>query len=262
MVHGLMNDESIWHSEELHLLQRLGSALEMNAEASILYLRYNTGLHISENGRSLSNLVQNLINKYKTEINELVIIAHSMGGLVSRSSCYYCTNQNQSWTALLKKVFLIGVPNEGSYLARAAYNIDNFFKKLNRSEKEWIAKMLDIRSNGIKDLSFAFLVDEDWLKLPEKNAKNIKPTKVLPLPNVDYYLIAAAVSEKSKLKRILSYFGDGLVEESSALSSLFKTFSFESGSVTMKLFPDENHLSLLESKDVLEFTSISLGWKS
>ena len=33
IVHGLMNDESIWYSEPKDLVQRLGSALEMKSEA-------------------------------------------------------------------------------------------------------------------------------------------------------------------------------------------------------------------------------------
>lgn len=260
IVHGLMNDESIWQSEPVDTVQRLGSAIEKESMANILYVRYNTGLHISENGRSLSNLIQEFIEIYQTEIKELNLICHSMGGLVSRSACYYANAQSQNWTYLLKRVFLIGVPNEGSYLARVAYMTQYFFRKMDPSENSSIAKFFDVRSNGIKDLSFGYLVDEDWQNKRDGNDKNIEPTKVFPLPDVDYFLIAATVAEENQKSRIFTFFGDGLVEKQSALSSLFNTNSMVTGKVEMKLFPNENHLTLLDSKDVFEFVKIGLGW--
>jgi pimeloyl-ACP methyl ester carboxylesterase len=260
MVHGLMNDESIWQSEPIDTVQRLGSALEKKPKATVLYLRYNTGLHISENGRSLSDLIQKFVETYQSEIKKLVIISHSMGGLVSRSACYYAGIQNQNWTELLKKVFLIGVPNEGSYLARVAYMTQYFFRKLDPSEKDTVAKFFDVRSNGIKDLSFGYLVDEDWQNKKDGIEKNIQATKIYPLQNLDYYLIAGTVSEEKNKNRVFTFFGDGLVEKKSALSDLFITNSMISGKVNMKLFPNENHLTLLESKEVAEFVKTGLGW--
>lgn len=260
MVHGLMNDESIWQSDPNDKVEWLGSALEKKQKANILYIRYNTGLHISENGRLLSNLLQKFIEAYQTEIKELCIISHSMGGLVSRSACYYAGIQSQNWISLLKKVFLIGVPNEGSYLARVAYMTQYFFRKIDPSENDSVAKFFDVRSNGIKDLSFAYLVDEDWQNVKDGNEKNIKATKILPLPNVDYYLIAGSVTEEKNKNRIFTFFGDGLVEKESALSELFNTNAMISGKVNMKLFPNENHLTLLESKEVSEFIKLGLEW--
>jgi len=261
-VHGLMNDERIWQSGPKDKLAWLGSALEKESKANILYIRYNTGLHISENGRAFSNLLQKLIEAYGSEIKELNLISHSMGGLVSRSACYYAGTQSQNWINSLKKIFLIGVPNEGSYLARVAYMTQYFFRKIDPSENDSVAKFFDVRSNGIKDLSFAYLVDEDWQNLSDGNEKNITATKILPLPNVDYYLIAGSMTEDENKSRLFTYFGDGLVEKKSALSNLFNTNSMISGKVNMKIFPKENHLTLLESKEVFEFIKISLDENS
>jgi pimeloyl-ACP methyl ester carboxylesterase len=260
IIHGLMNDESIWQSAATDKALRLGTALEKEKKANILYIRYNTGLHISENGRKVSNLIQALIEKYP-EIKELVIISHSMGGLVSRSAGYYADIQRQSWISILKKVFLIGVPNEGSYLAKVAHITQYFFRKIDPTEKDSVAKFFDVRSNGIKDLSFGYLVDEDWQNTENENKKNVETTKVFPIANVDYYLIAGTIAEKEKRSRIFTFFGDGLVEKESALSNLFKTNSLKSGKVEMKLFAKENHLSLLESEMVREYLKESLGWR-
>lgn len=259
VIHGLMNDESIWQSEPTDKIQRLGAVLENEEKANVLYIRYNTGLHISENGRKLSKLLQSFVEQY-TEIKELTILSHSMGGLVSRSAGYYADIQQQNWISLLKKVFLIGVPNEGSYLAKVAHITQYFFRKLDPSENDSVAKFFDVRSNGMKDLSFGYLVDEDWQNAENENKKNVNITKVNPLPNVDYYLIAGTIAEEEKRNKVFTFFGDGLVEKESALSELFKTNSLKTGKVEMKLFAKENHLSLLESKKVNEYVKKSLGW--
>jgi pimeloyl-ACP methyl ester carboxylesterase len=252
-VHGLMNDEAIWKSNPEDILQRLGSFLEKQNNANILYLRYNTGRHISENGREFSLLLEKLCIGAHTKINELYIVAHSMGGLVTRSACHYANVLNHEWLKLLKKVFLIGVPNDGSYLARVAHMTQYFLRKADPTENHSIAKVLEIRSNGIKDLSFGFLVDEDWQNTNYENQKKTKATKIFPVPNVEYHLIAATVSDKNEKKKLFTFFGDGLVEKQSALSDLFKDNKIQTGLIHFKLFEGENHLSLLESNAVQEY---------
>jgi hypothetical protein len=261
MVHGLMNDETIWHSNPEDLIQRMGTFLEKQNKANILYIRYNTGRHISQNGRDFSSLIQNLIDTFKNYIKELTIISHSMGGLVTRSAGYYAEKSGHNWLSKLKNVFLIGVPNEGSYLARVAHMAQYFLRKFDPTENDTIAKFFEIRSNGIKDLSFGFLVDEDWQNPNYEREKKVKATKVYPVPNVEYYLVAGTVSTKSEKKKIFTFFGDGLVEKQSALSDLFKEKESQQGMVHFKLFENENHLSLLESEKVQEFMFESLNWK-
>ncbi len=58
------------------------------ATAPIL-LRYNTGLHISVNGRTLAGILDLLHDQWPVPITELVLVGHSMGGLVARSACHY-----------------------------------------------------------------------------------------------------------------------------------------------------------------------------
>lgn len=260
LVHGLMNDETIWKSGPEDLVLRMGTFLETHKRANILYVRYNTGRHISQNGRELSVLINNLIQEYGNEINELVLTGHSMGGLVIRSACYYAGRLNHSWLQRLKTVFLIGVPNEGSYLAKIAYTTQYFLQKVDPSEDKSIAKFFDIRSNGIKDLSFGFLVDEDWQNPAYEKEKKIRATKVYPLEDVNYHLIAATVTGKKSKSKLAVLFGDGLVEKESALSQLFKEKHAKTGRVEFKLFEGENHLSLLESKLVHRYVAECLGW--
>ena len=50
-----------------------------------VYLRYNPGRHISENGRDLAHRLQALVDAWPVPVEAISILAHSMGGLVSRS---------------------------------------------------------------------------------------------------------------------------------------------------------------------------------
>ena len=260
-LHGLMNDETIWQSEKKDTLKRLGTFIESQNKANVLYIRYNTGRHISENGRNLSCLLELIEDLYENDIVEINIIAHSMGGLVTRSAGHYATVLNHNWIKKLKKVFLIGVPNDGSYLARTAYMAQYFLRKLDPTKHDEYARLFDIRSNGIKDLSFGFMVDEDWMDPLFEKQKSRKATKIYPLTGVDYYLIAATVADQNQKNKFFTFFGDGLVEKESALSNLFKENVVDSGYIHFGYFPEENHLTLLESEKVQEYLLKGLEWK-
>ena len=62
-----------------------------------VYLRYNTGLHISDNGQQLADMLAQLQLLWPVPIDELALVGHSMGGLVVRSACYYGARQHHSW---------------------------------------------------------------------------------------------------------------------------------------------------------------------
>jgi len=253
LIHGLMGDEYMWKAIKPSGDNKIGDWLEENKSSHILYLRYNTGLHISENGRALSNLLNQLIGLYGNKIQQINLLGHSMGGLVIRSAGYYADIQRQNWTSKLKTIFLIGVPNEGSYLAQMGFFVGHLFRKLDISYNDNIAKFMDIRSNGIKDLSFAYLIDEDWLN---KNAEDIEKhtvTKVRPITGVKYYLIGGILGKKHNI--LSSYFGDGLVGSTSALTDELNTNY--SKNIESIIFENENHLSLLESKHVVDYVLLN-----
>ncbi|MEZ4750856.1 MAG: alpha/beta hydrolase [Bdellovibrionota bacterium] len=77
MWHGLMADEAIWK----------GFAPKLSKRYSVLHIRYNTGRHISENGKSFCALMNELVRRHSPR--KIVLIGHSMGGLVIRSACHY-----------------------------------------------------------------------------------------------------------------------------------------------------------------------------
>ena len=79
-IHGLGETERSWGYDE---------RLQRDLGVSAVTLRYNTGLHISDNGRALARLLDELVAQWPCGVLELVLVGHSMGGLVARSACHY-----------------------------------------------------------------------------------------------------------------------------------------------------------------------------
>ena len=52
---------------------------------------------------------------------ELTIIAHSLGGLVSRSAYHYGTIAGHRWPQHLRKLVFLGSPHHGSALERGGH---------------------------------------------------------------------------------------------------------------------------------------------
>jgi pimeloyl-ACP methyl ester carboxylesterase len=84
MVHGSCMNDLQWNRQN----HDHGESLARDLGYLPVYLHYNTGLHISQNGREFADLIEAFIHQLPQPI-ELTIIAHSMGGLVSRSACHY-----------------------------------------------------------------------------------------------------------------------------------------------------------------------------
>ena len=198
LIHGLTNDETIWNFANTDK-QNYGTYLQNDFDYTPFYIRYNTGLHISENGKQFSQLIENLVQNYPVDIDEIVIIAHSMGGLVTRSACYYAPLQNAHWTEKISKLFFIGTPHLGAPLEKFGNALTHLLKTIPVSYTKIAGDVINLRSAGIKDLRYGYLTDEDWKEQhPDELLKNNK--KVIPLlDDVDYYLITGTLTEDSDL---------------------------------------------------------------
>src|SRR5213075_2020262 len=78
LVHGLCMSDRQW----LRRGHDHGAALARDLGYTPVYLHYNSGRHVSENGRELAQLLDQLVSAWPVQIDELVLIGHSMGGLV------------------------------------------------------------------------------------------------------------------------------------------------------------------------------------
>ena len=65
-----------------------GERLVDDLGCTSVFVRYNTGRHISVNGRELSELLDALVRAWPREVEQIALVGHSMGGLVARSACF------------------------------------------------------------------------------------------------------------------------------------------------------------------------------
>jgi pimeloyl-ACP methyl ester carboxylesterase len=214
-VHGLGETEESWrlHADRYGAgtESTYGSRLAQDLGYTPVYLRYNTGLHISENGRHLTSLLDDVTAAWPVPVAELILVGHSMGGLVARSACHYAQQQNHSWVSTLRHIFYLGTPHLGAGLEQWVSRLSGVLGKLDESRP--LASVLDRRSAGIKDLRAGHLIDEHWSD-PESRPKS--PGDDVPLiPWANHYAISATVT-MSRLNPLGRLLGDLLVQPASA----------------------------------------------
>jgi pimeloyl-ACP methyl ester carboxylesterase len=210
LVHGLCMDESGWSRDAHNHGEALAEALQMTP----IYLRYNTGLHVSENGAGLSELLEELLAAWPVAVEELVLVAHSMGGLVSRSAVHLAQTENKAWVNKLHKMVFLGTPHHGTSLEKVGNHVHALLDSLPYTKP--LAKIGGLRSAGITDLRFGNLLEQDWAP-HGRFERHTDARQPLPLsPEIRSYAIAATLgADENDLKSTLA--GDGLVPLDSAL---------------------------------------------
>jgi pimeloyl-ACP methyl ester carboxylesterase len=169
-VHGLGCSDSVWQRQEpaadagadAQPQVDFGSGVHRELGYTPIYFRYNTGLHVSQNGRALAGLLEELVASYPVPVEELALIGHSMGGLVVRSTAHYGEELGLSWIGKLRHVLCIGSPHFGAPLERAGNVLTSVLAYFDTAGTQVPAKVFNARSAGIKDLRFGSVRDEDW----------------------------------------------------------------------------------------------------
>ncbi len=188
---------------------RLGDDLGFTA----LYLRYNSGLHISENGRRLSWLLEDLVREWPVEVTEVALVGHSMGGLVARSACHEADEADRRWIRMVEHVVCLAAPNTGSWLEKAVNVGGWWMRKL--PEARPFADFLELRSAGIRDLRFGYLRDEDWVdRDPHERLQNHSLPQN-PIPGIAYHFVSGGLTAGEQ-HPVATVFGDVLVRRESA----------------------------------------------
>src|SRR5436309_1398051 len=75
-----------------------GTRLARDLGATPVYVRYNSGRHVSENGRSIDELLEALVAAWPVEVGRIALVGHSMGGLVARSAAYEGARAGRRWS--------------------------------------------------------------------------------------------------------------------------------------------------------------------
>lgn len=114
-LHGLACDEHCWAPAAESDEPDYGALVEADFGYTPVYLRYNTGLTIPENGSNFAAQMQALCAA-RPDIEELVLLGHSMGGLVARSALR--RSHGSRWQGITRMLICLGSPQLGSPLER------------------------------------------------------------------------------------------------------------------------------------------------
>ncbi len=210
LAHGLCMSERAWNRAD----RDHGAELARVLGYTPIYLRYNSGMHISVNGRAFAETLETLTRQWPTQIEELVIIGHSMGGLVARSACFYGEAAGHSWRRHLSKMVFLGTPHHGAPLEQLGAWVDHFIGRIPYAAA--FGQIGEARSAGVTDLRFGSLIDEDW-RDRDRFELSGDCRRPIPLPEgVACFAIAAtqAAAVNTFHDRLI---GDGLVPVASAL---------------------------------------------
>lgn len=218
-IHGLcMNDLQWTPSGELGAggepLANIPANLATVLGYTPVYLRYNTGRHTSQNGRELAAMLEQLLAHWPVPVKELSVVVHSMGGLVIRSAVHAAQHASLGWPKQLKSIVFLGTPHHGAPLERAGNWIDVLLGATPFSKP--FAKLGQLRSAGITDLRYGFVLESDWAN-QDRFKRKPDSRQPLPLPEgVACYTVAATLAKPRSLlaERLV---GDGLVPLRSAL---------------------------------------------
>ena len=210
LVHGLCLSDLQWKREG----HDHGAILARELGYTPVYLHYNSGLHTSTNGRALDGLLEVLLGQWPHPVEELAIVAHSMGGLIARSAWHYGRAAGHAWPRKLRELAFLGTPHHGAPLERGGNRVDAILSASPYAAP--FARLGKIRSAGITDLRHGNVLDEDW-KGRDRFARARDTRRPVPLPEgVRCYAMAATRGKKpgDLRDRLL---GDGLVPVRSAL---------------------------------------------
>lgn len=248
LIHGLCMNDLQWRTEKDGRVVDHGEDLAAAHGYSPIFARYNSGLHISDNGRELTAQLERLVARWPVPVDELSVVAHSMGGLLIRSAHHTATVENMHWPKSLKNIVFLGTPHHGAPLEQAGNLVDVILGSTPFTAP--FARLGRLRSAGITDLRHGHLLDEDW-QGRDRFEHTPDTRHVVPLPEgVACFSVAATTASKPGFvaNRLI---GDGLVPVESALghhSDGRRNLGLPAES--QKIEYRMNHLGLLRSSDV------------
>lgn len=257
LIHGLCMNDLQWRSGQQGQIVDHGAALAAQLGYTPVYLRYNSGLHVSTNARELSRQLEQLLDRWPSAVQELTVLAHSMGGLLIRGAWHCARQENLRWPGLLKNMVFLGTPHHGAPLERAGNWVDVLLGSTPYSRP--FARLAQLRSAGITDLRYGHLLDADW-QGHERFQRRPDRRQILALPDgVNSYAMAATLAPKRGLlaDRLT---GDGLVPLRSALGQHDdpgRSLAFAAN--RQSILYRTNHMQLLSSPAV---TQQLLQWLS
>lgn len=257
VLHGLCMSDLQWTTRQHGKNANHATTLASTLGYTPVYLRYNSGLHVSQNGHLLAAQLEALVQRWPMALTDITVLAHSMGGLLMRSALHVASQSGLQWPQHLKNIVFLGTPHHGSPLERAGNWVDVILGSTPYTRP--FAKLGQLRSAGVTDLRYGHVLDADWQGHDRFHRKPDSRTPV-PLPqDVNCFAVAATLAAKrSPMADRLT--GDGLVPLHSALGQ------HDEAKRCLYFAPDRQyiayrtgHLQLLSSPAVLKQLLTWLG---
>ena len=220
-VHGLCETDASWrlgaHEHYDDPRSTHGERLRRTCDLTPVYVRYNTGRHVCDNGDELAAVISRLVDEWPVPVTRLTLFGHSMGGLVIRAACHRAQADELPWLPLVQRIVYLGSPHLGAPLEVAATALGDALRKL--PETRPLATALASRSSGIKDLRYGDIRSEDWAEIADLDAWRAEPLECVPLiDSATHYYVGATIGRRNDTvaARVL---GDALVPWASASGS-------------------------------------------
>ena len=254
LIHGLCMNDLQWRRHVGTAAEPRthdhGAALAQSLGFTPVYLHYDSGLHVSTNGRALAAQLERLLHEWPHPLERFAIVGHSMGGLLARSALRYGREAGHHWPDRLDDLACLGTPHHGAPLERAGQGIDLLLSATPYAGP--FGRLAKLRSAGITDLRHGNLLDDDWAGGDRfERATDRRVPVPLPAGPRCYAIAGTTGAQAGDLKDKL--LGDGLVPLASALGRhrlARRTLKF--APAHQRTFTGVNHMQLLSSADVFE----------
>jgi pimeloyl-ACP methyl ester carboxylesterase len=226
-LHGLVETEDAWRFKAAEHYgdptTTYGSQLRRDLGYTPVWIRYNSGRHVSDNGRDLDVLLTSLVQYWPVPVDDVVLIGHSMGGLVARSALAQAVSGTsgaehrrrppRNWPGLVKGTVTLGTPHLGAPLEVSVNKLGHALHRL--PETRWLGNALARRSVGIKDLRFGNLLEADWADAAP-DARVSSRTDVALHEGARHFVVLATLVGTHE-SRLGQWVGDLLVRPASAV---------------------------------------------
>ncbi|MFU8832530.1 MAG: esterase/lipase family protein [Wenzhouxiangella sp.] len=213
-LHGLCMNDLQWAGNAEGSDPGLPASLASTLDYTPLFLHYNTGRHISTNGRAFAALMEQLIDQWPAPVEEIVLLGHSMGGLLARSALHYAQAADHQWHKHVSRLVTLGSPHHGAPLERIGNRVDRLLAASPYSAP--FTRLGRIRSAGITDLRHGNLLDEDWNATDRFSQPGDQRGIVKRPGHIVHHVVAATTGTHAESVRS-RLIGDGLVTLDSAL---------------------------------------------